>query len=122
MSAFDLLSLIMEPLISKSATLGSSFCSCLMYDQKRLGSSANSLTVEVRPFGHEQLCSLIVLGLTDSHKNDQLEVYEEFKEQLERSPASWHETRLPWKVNHPTLPTNEAGSKLRLEQLVWKLE
>ena len=27
-----------------------------------------------------------------------------------------------WKVNHPTLPTNEAGSKRRLEQLVRKLE
>ena len=28
---------------------------------------------------------------------------------------------MPWKVNHPTLPTNEAGSKKRLE-LVRKLE
>ena len=71
---------------------------------------------------YEQLCSLDVLGLADSHKNDQFEVYEEFKEQLERSPAGWYETRLPWKVNHPTLPTNETGSKRRLEQLVRKLE
>ena len=71
---------------------------------------------------YEHLCSLDVLGLADSHKNDQLEVYEEFKEQLERSPAGWYETKLPWKVNHPTLPTNEAGSKRRLEQLVRKLE
>ena len=71
---------------------------------------------------YEQLCSLDVLGLADSHKNDQLEVYEEFKEQLERSPAGWYETKLPWKANHPTLPTNEAGSKRRLEQLVRKLE
>lgn len=70
----------------------------------------------------EQLCSLDVLGLADSHKNDQLEVYEEFKEQLERSPAGWYKTRLQWKVNHPTLPTNETGSKRRIEQLVWKLE
>ena len=71
---------------------------------------------------YEQLCSLDVLGLADSHNNDQLEVYEEFKEQLERSPAGWYETKLPWKVNHPTLPTNEAGSKRRLEQLVRKLQ
>ena len=71
---------------------------------------------------YEQLCSLDVLGLADSHKNDQLEVYEEFKEQLERSPAGWYETKLPWKVNHPALPTNEAGSKRRLEQLVRKLQ
>ena len=27
---------------------------------------------------YEQLCSLYVFGLTDSHKSDQLEVYEEF--------------------------------------------
>ena len=47
---------------------------------------------------------------------------EEFKEQLERSPAGWYETKLPWKANHPTLPTNEAGSKRRLEQLLRKLE
>lgn len=32
---------------------------------------------------YEQLCSLDVLGLTDTHENDQLEVCEEFKEQLE---------------------------------------
>ena len=71
---------------------------------------------------YEQLCSLDVLGLADTHENDQLEVYEEFKEQLERSPAGWYETKLPWKANHPTLPTNEAGSKRRLEQLLRKLE
>ena len=69
---------------------------------------------------YEKLCSLGVLGLADGHRNDQLEVYEEFKEQLERSPASSYETKLPWKVNHPTLPTNEAGSKRRLEQLIRK--
>lgn len=64
---------------------------------------------------NEQLYSPDVLGLADSHKNDQLKVYEEFKEKLEQSPAGWYETMLPWKVNHPTLPTNEAK---RLEQLV----
>lgn len=32
---------------------------------------------------YEELCSLDVLGLTDTHENDQLEVYEEFREQLE---------------------------------------
>ena len=71
---------------------------------------------------YEQLCSLDVLGLADTHENDQFEVYEEFKEQLERSPAGWYETKLPWKANHPPLPTNEAGSKRRLEQLIRKLE
>ena len=71
---------------------------------------------------YEQLCSLGVLGLADTHENDQLPVYEEFKEQLERSPAGWYETSLPWKGNHPALPSNETGSKRRLEQLIRKLE
>jgi small-conductance mechanosensitive channel len=63
-----------------------------------------------------------VLGLADSHENDQQEVYEEFKEQLERNDAGWYETKLPWKGNHPTLPSNERGSKRRLDQLIRKLE
>lgn len=71
---------------------------------------------------YEQLCALDVLGLADTHENDQQAVYEEFKEQLERNPAGWYQTRLPWKGTHPTLPTNETGSKRRLEQLVRKLE
>ena len=50
-------------------------------------------------------------------RNDQIEVYEEFKEQLERRLAGRFETKLLWKVNHRTLPTNEAGRKRRLEQL-----
>ena len=48
-------------------------------------------------------------------------VYDDFKEQLTRDPASWYETNLPWKANHPHLPTNEAGSKRRLTSLVRKL-
>jgi hypothetical protein len=71
---------------------------------------------------YEQLCALDVLGLADSHENDQQEVYEEFKEQLERNDAGWYETKLPWKGNHPTLPSNERGSKRRLDQLIRKLE
>jgi hypothetical protein len=27
----------------------------------------------------------------------------------------WYQTSLPWKGNHPTLPTNKMGSKKRLE-------
>ena len=73
-------------------------------------------------FDYEKLSSLDVLGLADTHENDQLPVYEEFKEQLERSPVGWYETRLLWKGNHPALPSNEAGSKRRLEQLIRKLE
>ena len=71
---------------------------------------------------YEQLCALDVLGLADRNENDQLTVYQEFKEQLRRDEAGWYETKLPWRGNHPPLPTNEFGSKRRLEQLVRKLE
>ena len=73
-------------------------------------------------FDYERLSSLDVLGLADTRENDQLPVYEEFKEQLERTPVGWYETQLPWKGNHPALLSNEAGSKRRLEQLMRKLE
>ncbi|KAL9976251.1 hypothetical protein ACROYT_G013528 [Oculina patagonica] len=49
---------------------------------------------------------------TKSSKNSLRETY----------PAGWYETKLPWKANHPTLPTNEAGSKRKLDQLIRKLE
>jgi hypothetical protein len=45
-------------------------------------------------------------------------VYEEFQEQLERSPEGWYETGLPWRSNNPPLPTNEMGSHRRLDNLV----
>ena len=70
---------------------------------------------------YEQLCALDVLCLADSPENDQLTVFKEFKEQLERNPAGWYQTKLPWKETHPPLPTNENGSKRRLDQLVRKL-
>ena len=54
-------------------------------------------------------------------ENDQNVVYDDFKEQLTRDPAGWYETNLPWKANHPHLPTNETGSKRRLTSLVRKL-
>ena len=71
---------------------------------------------------YEQLCALDVLGLADTPENDQLMVFEEFKEQLEQNPEGWYQTKLPWKENHPPLPTNETGSKRRLEHLIRKLQ
>ena len=62
---------------------------------------------------YEQLCALDVLGLADTHENDQQAVYKEFKEQLVRDEAGWYQTSLPWKGNHPPLPMNETGSKKR---------
>ena len=50
---------------------------------------------------YEELCSLDVLGLEDTPQHDQSVVFNEFKEQLTRSPEGWYETALPWK---PTIP------------------
>lgn len=71
---------------------------------------------------YEQLCKLDVLGLEDKPENDQGQVYSEFKEQLVRNGQGWYETALPWRGNHPNLPTNEKGSISRLNSLVRKLE
>ena len=55
---------------------------------------------------YEELCRLDVLGLEDRSEHDQATVYDEFKEQLTRSPEGWYETGLPWKGNHPPLKDN----------------
>ena len=70
---------------------------------------------------YENLCRLDVLGLEDLPENDQDMVYTEFKEQLRRDPGGWYETGLPWKGNHPPLPSNKQGSIQRLESLMRKL-
>lgn len=59
---------------------------------------------------YEELCRLDVLGLADTPEHDQSMVHAKFKEQLQRSPEGWYETGLPWRGNHPELPTNKQGS------------
>ena len=54
--------------------------------------------------------------------HDQNEVYAEFREQLVRDEEGWYETALPWKGNHPSLPTNRSGSLRRLANLQRKLK
>ena len=71
---------------------------------------------------YENLCRLDVLGLKDHPAGDQDNVYQEFKEQLERSPEGWYETGHMWKGNHPPLANNKEGSMKRLETLVKKLD
>ena len=71
---------------------------------------------------YEELCRLDVLGLADSSQHDQLAVYREFKEQLVRNEEGWYETGLPWRGNHPPLPSNKQGSLRRLTNLNKKLE
>ena len=69
----------------------------------------------------EDLFRLDILDLADTPENQDT-VYEDFKERLERDSAGWYETNLPSKPNHPDLPTNETGSKRRLDNLVKRLK
>ena len=69
----------------------------------------------------EDLCRLDVLGLVDTAEHDQNTVHTEFKEQLQRSPEGWYKTGLPWRGNHPELPTDKQGSLRRLSSLTKKL-
>ena len=85
------------------------------FDQKKM------MLTQTSQADFDELCRLDVLGLAYRAENDQLPVYEEFQEQLERSPEGWYETGLPWKANHPPLPTNETGSRRRLESLLKRL-
>ena len=82
----------------------------------------NMLLTQVHRDDYEQLCRLDVLGLHDNATGDQQNVYSEFKEQLSQSKEGWYETSLPWKGNHPPLPSNKTGSLKRLDNLVRKLE
>ena len=70
----------------------------------------------------EELYRMDVLGLEDAPSGDQSVVYTEFREQLRRSPNGWYEARLPWKGDHPPLPSNESGSLKRLGSLVQRLK
>ena len=71
---------------------------------------------------YEDLCRLDILGLADTPEHDQTMVHAEFKEQLQRSSEGWYETGLPWRGNHPELPTNKQGSIRRLSSLTRKLQ
>jgi hypothetical protein len=70
----------------------------------------------------ERLCRLDVLVLEDTPEKDPRPVYDKFKETLTRNEEVWYETSLPWKSNHPKLPSNEQGSQRRLKNLVKCLE
>ena len=63
-----------------------------------------------------------MLGLRDPRDQSQAVVFEEFKERLTRLPKGWYETTLPWKANHPQLPSNKDGSLKRLHSLNRKLQ
>lgn len=93
----------------------------VMSPGKEVDSTLMFLT-QTSSFDYENLCRLDVLDLEDSTTGDQASVYGEFKEQLKRSPDGWYEVNLPWKGNHPSLPSNEKRSLKRLKALTTKLE
>lgn len=80
----------------------------------------NMFLTQTAAADYEALYKLDILGLKDSAIGDQETVYDEFKEQLTRSPEGWYETSLPWKGNHPPLPNNKMGSLKRLNNLLEK--
>ena len=86
------------------------------YDHNRM------LLTQTSQTDYEELCRLDILGLADSHEHDQKAVYDEFKEQLVRDEDGWYETGLPWRGNHPVLPSNKQESIRRLNSLNKKLE
>ena len=70
---------------------------------------------------YEKLCSLDILGLGEREVGNQ-SVFGEFAEQLEQKPEGFFETGLLWKGDCPPLPDNKAGSLVRLEKLINRLE
>ena len=80
------------------------------------------LLTQTAQVDYDELCKLDVLGLADHPVGDQNEVFEEFKEQLQRSKDGWYQTGLPLKGDHPALPTGKDVSLHRLNTLVRKLE
>ena len=71
---------------------------------------------------HDQLCRLDIIGIEDQPSGEQEFVYKEFKDELQRHPQGFYETSLIWKVGHPNLDNNKAGSLLRLKNLLGKLK
>lgn len=71
---------------------------------------------------YRQMCNLDVRGWEDKPEGDQLAVYQNFKDELIQRTDGRYETSLPWKANHPDLPTNFAVAKARFNTLTRKLE
>ena len=70
----------------------------------------------------EKLCSLDVLGLADKEARGESKLHEDFIQQLNKTPAGYYETKLPWKEDHVPLPVNKNLSAARLVSTTRKLE
>ena len=71
---------------------------------------------------YEELYRMDILTLEDAPNGDQSVAYAEFPEQLRRSPDGWYEAHLPWKGDHPPLPSNDSENLKRLGSLVQRLK
>ena len=56
---------------------------------------------------HADLCSLDVLGLKEHTSNMENDIYQQFKDQLQRNEGGWYETNIMYKQFSPALPTNK---------------
>ena len=83
---------------------------------------SNMLRTRNSTCDHDRLCRLDVLDIEDQPSGDQEFVYKEFKDQTQSNPEVFYETSLIWKVGHPNLDNNKAGTLLRLKSLWGKLK
>ena len=70
----------------------------------------------------EKMCSIEVLGLTDTDSRPEDRLHENFKESLQRLVDGTYSTRLPWKVDHTELPTYRTLAVARLHSTTRRLE
>ena len=68
----------------------------------------------------QQMCSLEALGLSDDLKQDFN--HAEFQQNLQRLEDGTYSSHLPWKPDHPPLPTNEVQTIARLRSTTARLE
>ncbi len=70
---------------------------------------------------YDRLCSLDVLGVEDRGPNDQLQVYEDFKEYIVKRDDGRYEVSVPWITESELSGNNEQASRARLANVERKL-
>ena len=71
---------------------------------------------------YEKLCSTDILGLEESHYNQNEFVFEKFRKQLSRSKEGWCQTGLIWRENNISLGNNKCGGLGQLKCLLKNLD
>ena len=89
---------------------------------QELDSAPMTLTRSVQE-DYMQLCSLDVLGLSYHPVGDQVNVHEEFKEQLIQREDGGYETSLPWKAEYKErFPSNHQLASNRFQNPIKGLQ